>query len=73
MKKRCEGMTKPGVFMFASQVWTQCKKDGTVMIRFDDNGEEKELPACDECWQKCIDSGLKILEVKPLQQALKEK
>ena len=65
---RCEGMTHPGAFMFAPQVWTQCNNEATVMIKFKQDDEEiKILPGCPKCWQECIDAKkIKILSVKPI-------
>jgi hypothetical protein len=66
---RCEGYVKPGIFQFTPQVWKQCEKTATVMIKFK-QGREKinELPACNDCWQRCIDSkDIKILSVEPIK------
>ncbi len=62
---RCEGYRKYGSFMtFGPRQWEQCKDEGIVMIKFERDGEEQTLPACAKCWQDCIDTGLKIIEVE---------
>jgi len=64
---RCEGWTRyGGAFTFGPVIWKQCENEGVVMVKFIDKGEERNLPACMECWQKCIDNKLQILEVVPL-------
>lgn len=60
--------------------WKQCENEGIVMLRFkstqdgDNTKKIYELPACQECWQRCIDSKqIKILEVLPILKKQKEK
>jgi len=68
-KLRCEGWTRHGgVFTFGPIEWSQCEKDAVVLITFTQK-EEKEntLPACKECWQKCIESeNITIISVCPV-------
>jgi hypothetical protein len=65
--QRCEGwIRKGGAFTFGPVVWEQCDNVGVVMIRFTENNEEKTLPACMKCWQKCIETGINIIEVVPI-------
>ena len=71
---RCEGWTRHGgAFTFGPVYWAQCDNEAIVNIRFIDNqrsgkGDERTLPACKDCWQKCIDNHLEILEVVPIKE-----
>ncbi len=75
---RCEGWTRHGgAFTFGPVEWEQCDKDGIVNITFVNSGAiEETLPACAECWKKCIDSeDMEVLRVEPVieQVAAKKK
>ena len=64
---RCEGYRKKGSFMtLGPREWKQCEKEATVQIKFEEDGEVKSLPACNDCWKDCIDFKIKIIEVFPL-------
>jgi hypothetical protein len=66
--KRCEGWRRHGgAFTFGPVKWEQCESEGVVMIRFIEDGEERTLPACMECWQECIQTGVQIVEVTPME------
>ena len=68
---RCEGWVLPGSFMtLGPRTWRQCEKEGIVMIKFKQGEEEiNTLPACAECWQRCIDEdNIEILSVEPIKK-----
>lgn len=63
---RCEGYTKPGIFQFALQQWTQCSNKATVYITFTEQKKTHTLPACNSCWKECLDNNYKIKKVVPI-------
>ena len=66
---RCEGWTrKGGAFTLGPVTWSQCENESIVNIKFKQGDEPiATLPACKQCWQKCIDSkNIKILSVEPI-------
>ena len=71
---RCEGWTrKGGAFTLGPVIWHQCENEAIVNIEFEQTWEGKKedvkiLPACKECWQKCIDEKkITILQVEPIK------
>lgn len=67
MATKCEGYhRRGGAFTLGPVVWEQCENAATVNLTIRDKRETKTLPACDQCWQKVIDSGLEIIEAKPI-------
>lgn len=67
---RCQGYVRDGgVFTFGPVEWKICKKKGIVMIKTIQEGRETTLPACMDCWQRCIDSEkIEIIEVFPIKE-----
>lgn len=65
---RCEGWRRTyGAFSLGPVDWYQCENDGTVMLKLDQGGEISELPACQHCWNECLETkGIEVLEAKPL-------
>ena len=67
-KLQCEGWVRHGgAFSFGPVKWEQCKKKPVVNLTIKRKGEKEEtLPACKECWNKCIQGedieGLKIIK-----------
>ena len=69
MMTRCEGWRRHGgVFTLGPVVWEQCKNDATVMIKVEQDGKVETLPACPICWNEAIDTGIKILDVVPIER-----
>lgn len=66
-KPRCEGFHRHGgAFTLGPVKWTQCEQDATVMLEFERDHNVKKLPACPDCWKKCIENKINILEATPL-------
>lgn len=64
---QCEGWRRTGgAFTFGPVKWEQCKNNAIVMITVTQDGKTETLPACVECWNECINTKIKISEVKPL-------
>jgi hypothetical protein len=67
---RCQGWRRyGGAFTLGPVRWEQCKEKPTVMLRFKDkeDGKVRTMPACQKCWQECIDTGVKILKATPIK------
>ena len=62
---RCEGWTKPGVFMLGPSTWKQCPNEAVVLLTVEQE-EIFDQPSCLACWTKAIDRGIKILKSEPL-------
>lgn len=70
-KNRCQGYVLPGSFMtFGPRTWQQCENQGIVMLTVIQNKKKETMPACAECWQRCIDNKIKIVSAVPI---IKEK
>lgn len=64
---RCEGWTRHGgIFSFGPVTWTQCENEAVVMLTVIQDGKEEKQPACIECWNKGIETGIEIINVVPL-------
>jgi hypothetical protein len=62
---KCEGYRRRGgTFTLGPVVWEQCKGNAIVMLQT--VGNDKPLPACNICWQECVDSKIEIISVKPI-------
>lgn len=71
---RCQGFRRHGgALTFGPPVWEQCENEGVVMLTVLQDGEKETLPACNECWQECIDRGVKIEKVAPIVKSKEEK
>ena len=67
MKNRCEGWHRTGgAFTLGPVTWHQCEKEGVVLLTVTQDGMKKVMPACQDCWQECLDSRIPILETKPI-------
>lgn len=72
---RCEGWTRHGgIFSLGPVTWTQCTSLATVMLTVRQPPEgggplkTSKQPACRACWQKCIENGIKITKVVPIEE-----
>lgn len=65
---RCEGWHRDGgAFSLGPVEWKQCKAEGTVMLTLSQDGEIEELPACQNCWNECLETkGIEVLSSKPI-------
>ncbi len=68
IKPRCEGWRRTGIFqMGGTGRWEQCKADAIVKLKFKNNfGKIQILPACQECWHECKETGVRIIKVTSL-------
>ena len=65
---RCEGWRRyGGAFSLGPVVWRQCQNEAVVMLDIEQDGERQQLPGCAVCWQEAIDTGIKILGVRPIE------
>ena len=69
MNKKCEGYRRHGgAFTLGPVTWTQCKENGIVLLTFKGiEGEVQTLPACNQCWNEFLESGGKVIKVKPIK------
>lgn len=66
-KIRCEGYRRyGGAFTLGPVRWVQCKNTAVVMLTVIQE-EEAQFPACNICWKECIDKGIQIAKVTPLE------
>ena len=65
---RCEGWRRNGgAFSLGPVEWVQCEDRGDVMLKLNQGGEISELPACQHCWNECIQTtGIEVLSAKPI-------
>lgn len=64
---KCEGWRRyGGAFSLGPTTWKQCENDAIAMITVKQDGGTQTLPGCQICWQECLDTGVEILEVKPI-------
>jgi hypothetical protein len=62
---KCEGQRRyGGVFTLGPVTWVDCPDTPTVLLKIGG----KVLPACNTCWQECIDNKMVIEEVIPIQK-----
>jgi hypothetical protein len=65
--KQCSGYRRRGgAFTFGPVTWEQCPNTGMVMLTVKQEDGETTEPACAKCWQECIDTGVTIVDVKPI-------
>ena len=64
---RCEGWRRGGAFSLGPAQWRRCEKPATVVLKLDQGGEISELPACEHCWNECLETKeIKVLGAKTL-------
>ncbi len=67
---RCEGFRRyGGAFTLGPVHWEQCKANGIVTLKFKDGSKVKTLPACQECWNDCLENEIEIIEARPIRNA----
>lgn len=65
---RCEGWRRNGgAFTLGPVTWKQCEENATVMLKFKRDGKVQTLPGCQTCLNECIETGLEIIEAKPIK------
>lgn len=64
---RCQGWRRyGGVFTFGPVKWEQCTKRAVIMLTVRQEGKTETLPACKECWNETLLTGIKVLASKPI-------
>lgn len=64
---RCEGWRRyGGAFTLGPVTWKQCEEAAIVQLKFRQDGKVDTLPACQTCWDECIENDIKIIKATPL-------
>jgi len=64
---RCEGWRRHGgAFTLGPVKWEQCPSEATVMLTVKQQGETQTMPACNTCWQECIENKIEIVSAEPI-------
>jgi len=67
---RCEGFRRyGGAFTLGPIEWEQCEENAIVYITTRINNKKQIIPSCKKCWEESIENGIKIIEVKPVEEA----
>jgi hypothetical protein len=56
-----------GAFTLSPIKWEKCKETPTVMLWFKQHGRVDVMPACNECWAECINTGITITRAEPIK------
>lgn len=56
-----------GAFTLGPVRWEQCKNTAKVILKVKQEGRIDILPACQECWEECIENKIEIMEVLPVK------
>ena len=68
MPQQCEGwMRTGGAFTLGRPTWSQCEEEARVRITAEQDGQVKTYPACQQCWEQAIATGIKIMSVVPIR------
>lgn len=63
----CRGWRRyGGIFTMGRPIWEQCPEPATVVLTVRQEGVQQEFPACQACWQECIENAVEILDVRPI-------
>lgn len=74
MSIRCEGYRRHGgVFSLGPVTWSQCTGASVVMLTIRKEGEAVTLPACQRCWDECIEGRIRIIKARPIGKRKPEK
>jgi len=65
---KCQGWRRyGGAFSLGPVRWEQCDRKPVAMLKVRQDGKDKWLAACPECWTECIENEITILEATPIK------